>query len=90
MFEALVAPHIDGITTGSVKTVPCLYTQTPDFHFLIDRHPTMDRVLVASPCSGHGFKHSAAIGECLAQWVVDGRPGIDLSSFALGRFSPRE
>ena len=86
MFESLVSPHVDGITSHSVKTVPCLYTQTPDFHFIIDRHPSMDRVLIASPCSGHGFKHSAAIGECLAQWVVDGRPRIDLSSFALGRF----
>ena len=87
MFESLVAPHVGGIAAASVKTVPCLYTQTPDFHFLIDRHPSMDRVLVASPCSGHGFKHSAAIGECLAEWIVDGNPRVDLSSFRLGRFS---
>ncbi len=86
VFEALVVPHVSGITTAAIKTVPCLYTQTPDFHFIIDRHPSMDRVLVASPCSGHGFKHSAAIGECLAQWIVDGRPALDLSSFSLRRF----
>jgi len=86
MFESLVAPHVCGITSSVVKTVQCLYTQTPDFHFLIDRHPSMDRVLVASPCSGHGFKHSAAIGESLAQWVVDGKPRLDLSSFGLARF----
>ena len=86
MSESLVAPHVDGIAAGPVKTVQCLYTQTPDFRFLIDRHPTMDRVLVASPCSGHGFKHSAAIGECLAQWAVDGKPALDLSSCALARF----
>ena len=86
MLESLVAPHVHGISAASVKTVPCLYTQTPDFHFIIDRHPSMDRVLVASPCSGHGFKHSAAIGECLAQWIVDGKPGLDLSSFSLRRF----
>jgi sarcosine oxidase len=89
MFESLVAPHVAGISAGSVKSVPCLYTQTPDFHFLIDRHPDMDRVLVASPCSGHGFKHSAAIGEALAQWIVEGRPHIDLSSFAATRFATR-
>lgn len=88
MFDSLVAPHIAGIAAESVKTVPCLYTCTPDFHFIIDRHPAMDRVLVASPCSGHGFKHSAAIGECLAQWVVDGRPGLDLSRFSLERLLP--
>ena len=86
MFEALVEPHLAGIAMGSVKRVPCLYTQTPDFHFLIDRHPAMDRVIIASPCSGHGFKHSAAIGESLAQWVGEGRPALDLSSFSLRRF----
>jgi sarcosine oxidase len=87
MHESLVAPHVSGIESGALKTVPCLYTTTPDSHFLIDRHPAMDRVIVASPCSGHGFKHSAAIGESLAQWVCDGKPALDLSSFSLRRFS---
>ena len=44
----------------------CLYTVTPDLHFLIDRHPRNERVLVVPPCSGHGFKHSAGIGEAVA------------------------
>ena len=87
MRASLIASNVAGVGTRCVKTVPCLYTQTPDFHFLIDRHPSMDRVLVASPCSGHGFKHSAAIGEALAQWVVDGRPALDLSPFGLARFT---
>ncbi|MGE5615794.1 MAG: N-methyl-L-tryptophan oxidase [Bacillota bacterium] len=84
--DELVAPNIEGIGR-CVKTVPCLYTATPDFHFLIDRHPSMDRVIVASPCSGHGFKHSAAIGEALAQRIGEGRSAIDLSPFALSRFA---
>jgi sarcosine oxidase len=83
----LATPHLAGIASGCAKTAACLYTCTPDFHFLIDRHPSMDRVIVASPCSGHGFKHSAAIGESLAQWIVDGKPALDLSSFSLSRFS---
>jgi sarcosine oxidase len=87
MYASLVQPHVRGVDSHCVKTVPCLYTCTPDFHFIIDRHPTMDRVLVASPCSGHGFKHSAAIGENLAQWIVDGKPALDLSSFSLARFA---
>ena len=88
MYDSLVEPHVAGVGPRCVKTIPCLYTATPDFHFLVDRHPSMDRVIVASPCSGHGFKHSAAMGECVAQWVVEGRPGLDLSSFALQRFTP--
>jgi len=87
IYRSLIAPHLEGVSAHCVRTMPCLYTITPDFHFIIDRHPAMDRVILASPCSGHGFKHSAAIGECLAQWIVDGRPMRDLSSFSLGRFS---
>lgn len=65
----------------------CLYTNTPDQHFVIDRHPEHPRVIVASPCSGHGFKFGAAIGEVIADLVTDGRSAFDLSPFRLGRFS---
>ena len=59
----------------------CLYTNTPDDHFLIDRHPAHAQVLIASPCSGHGFKFASAIGEALAELVSDGRTRADLSLF---------
>jgi sarcosine oxidase len=85
MYASLVAPYLAGVSARCVKTVPCLYTATADFRFVIDRHPRMDRVIVASPCSGHGFKHSAAIGEALAQWTLAGASTIDLTPFALAR-----
>ena len=44
-----------------------------------------DRVILASPCSGHGFKHSAAIGEAIAQLALDGRSRFDLSAFTMRR-----
>jgi sarcosine oxidase len=59
---------------------------TPGFGFVIDRHPEWERVLVASPCSGHGFKHSAAIGEALAERVTDGTSRLDITPFSLARF----
>ncbi|WP_372241442.1 hypothetical protein [Pseudomonas sp. RGB] len=40
-----------------------------------------------SPCSGHGFKHSAALGEGFAQWCILGSSDLDLSSFSLKRFA---
>ena len=43
--------------------------------------------MIASPCSGHGFKHSAAIGEALAEQVIDGKSKIDISSFSMKRFN---
>jgi sarcosine oxidase len=86
MYRNNVALFLDGVTEKCVKTVTCLYTQTPDSGFVICPHPESDSVIIASPCSGHGFKHSAAIGETLADFVSDGRIRFDLSAFSLGRF----
>lgn len=88
MHAAHLAGRLAGVTPRVQRAVSCLYTSTPDSAFLIDRHPEADRVLVVSPCSGHGFKHSAAIGEAAAQWVLQGASAIDLSAFGLARFGP--
>jgi sarcosine oxidase len=88
MYEDYVAPYISGLSRRCLRAATCLYTVTPDFGFVIDAHPDSERVIIASPCSGHGFKHAAAIGEALAQRVVDGASRIDLSAFRLSRFHP--
>lgn len=61
-------------------------TCTPDFGFVIDQLPDHPQITVVSPCSGHGFKHSAAIGESIVQIVFDGQSKIDLEKFRFGRF----
>ncbi len=86
IYETLVAPHVPAIRPKCLRAAACLYTVAPDFGFVIDAHPGCERVLIASPCSGHGFKHSAAIGEALAEWIVDGASRIDLGAFGIGRF----
>lgn len=65
----------------------CLYTNAPDEHFVIGRHPQHPAVIVASPCSGHGFKFASAIGEALADMATGHESSADVSSFALERFS---
>jgi sarcosine oxidase len=65
----------------------CLYTNTPDEHFVIDRLPSDERVIVASPCSGHGFKFAPALGEVLADLATGERPSFDLTPFALSRLA---
>jgi sarcosine oxidase len=85
MHETHVRGRIEGLSDRCVRAVTCLYTVTPSSGFLIDRHPEWDRVLVASPCSGHGFKHSAAIGEALAECVIDGKSRLDVEPFSLAR-----
>lgn len=81
MHSRLVAPYLPGVGPECVKAATCLYTATPDFRFVIDRMPGYERVILASPCSGHGFKHSAAIGEALADLATDRAPRVDLSPF---------
>ncbi|MDQ8145833.1 MAG: N-methyl-L-tryptophan oxidase [Gemmatimonadota bacterium] len=69
-------------TDGTLRaTATCHYTNTPDEHFIIDRAPDTDRVWVASPCSGHGFKFASAIGEVLADLVLGATPAFDLTPF---------
>lgn len=73
-------PRADGALR---EAATCLYTNTPDGHFLIDRHPAHPAVLIASPCSGHGFKFSSAVGEVLMELVRDGRTRLDVGLFRL-------
>ncbi|HKD23760.1 MAG TPA: N-methyl-L-tryptophan oxidase [Rhizomicrobium sp.] len=82
----IVAPNIRGIAPRSLRSSVCLYTVTPDAGFIIDRLPGSERVIVASCCSGHGFKHSPAVGQILAD-MVQGRAGeFDVAPYRLGRF----
>jgi sarcosine oxidase len=87
MVQRYVQPHFNSINENCVKALSCLYTVTPDHNFVIDFHPDFPQVIIASPCSGHGFKHSAAIGEVLAELAVGGKSKIDTSKFTLGRFA---
>jgi len=71
-----------------LSTAVCKYTNTPDEHFILDYHPEFPQIVVASPCSGHGFKFSPVIGEIIAEMVHGKRPQFDLDLFKLSRFSP--
>jgi sarcosine oxidase len=76
-------PTVNG-TLLSATT--CLYTNTPDGHFILDRHPEHPHVFLASPCSGHGFKFASVIGEVLADLACDGRTQHPIEMFRLQRF----
>jgi sarcosine oxidase len=64
----------------------CMYTNTPDKHFIIDTHPADPRVVIASPCSGHGFKFSNVIGSIAADLAIDGGTSYDIDFLSLARF----
>ena len=86
LYKGYVETRLPGISDRCETAASCLYTVTPDSNFVIDVHPDNDRIIIASPCSGHGFKHSAAVGEALAEQVIDGKSKIDIGSFTLKRF----
>ncbi len=83
MYRDYVEPFLPAVSPRCLKTATCLYTVTPGARFVLDRQPDSARVIIGSACSGHGFKHSAALGEALAQWIIDGASEIDLSPFSL-------
>jgi sarcosine oxidase len=87
MFHNQVRNLLPGVGPNAIRTHACLYTVTPDFDFIIDQAPEMSNVTIVSACSGHGFKHSAAVGESIAQLVATGGSDLDLSSFRLDRFA---
>jgi sarcosine oxidase len=64
----------------------CVYTDTPDSHFIIDAHPAHANVLIVSACSGHGFKFASAIGEASADLVTDQPTAVSLAPFSIARF----
>ncbi|MDO6432067.1 N-methyl-L-tryptophan oxidase [Flavitalea sp. BT771] len=63
----------------------CMYTNTPDEHFIIDRHPVFKNIIIASPCSGHGFKFSSLTGKILSDMATDKKIPFDLSPFSITR-----
>jgi sarcosine oxidase len=63
----------------------CIYTRAPDEDFILDRHPGHPQIVVASPCSGHGFKFASVIGEILADLATAGETGHDIGRFSIER-----
>ncbi len=67
-----------------VETRVCQYEQTPDSHFIIDRHPVAENVWIVGGGSGHGFKHGPAVGEMVAELILKGAEAD--ATWRLGRF----
>jgi len=85
--RACLAPYLPEANGPVVKLQSCMFTVTPDEHFIIDTMPGNDDVIVASPCSGHGYKFASVVGEILADLAVGGSSRFDLSTFSLSRFA---
>ena len=85
MFRERVAGRFPQIEGRALKARACMYTVTPDRRFVIDALDGLPGVLVVSACSGHGFKHSAGLGDAIADHVLGRASTLDLSPFARQR-----
>ena len=80
----LVAMYLPAAAGSRRRSATCLYTNTPDGHFLVAPHIRHEQVLIVSACSGHGFKFASAIGEAVADILMNvDRP--DLAPFGSQR-----
>jgi sarcosine oxidase len=79
-------PEADG-PTMALKT--CLFTNSPDEHFILDRHPAHRNVAIAAGFSGHGYKFCSVVGEIMADLALDGQTRFDLGLFAIDRLTTR-
>ena len=82
--------HIPSADGPRRRSSVCIYTLTPDRHFIIDRHPDHANVAIAAGFSGHGFKFASVVGEILADLVETGWAVLPIELFRIGRFREAE
>ena len=84
--RAALAGRIPTLDGGLLEATTCMYTMTPDEHFVLGLHPDWPNVVVASPCSGHGFKFASVIGEIVADLALEGATSHPIGLFDPARF----
>jgi sarcosine oxidase len=83
--RAYAASTLPGTTGEILETTSCRFTMTPDEDFIIDRHPEYPQVVIASTCSGHGFKFAPVIGQILTDLALSGETAYPTSRFGIDR-----
>lgn len=86
--RAIADRYLPGLAGARLeRAVTCLYTLTPDEHFIVDLHPQFDNVVFAAGFSGHGFKFAPLIAVALADLVQNGTTSLPIGFLSLNRFS---
>jgi sarcosine oxidase len=84
-----LARFIPALNGPLLRAVTCMYTLTPDEHFIVAPHPNHPQVTIAAGFSGHGFKFTSVIGEVLADLATSGTTRHTIELFSPARFSTR-
>lgn len=86
--RAVIKSRIPALNGEVSRAATCMYTMTPDEHFIVDRHPEYPQVSLATGFSGHGFKFSSVIGEILADLALTRNTAREIALFSASRFHP--
>lgn len=84
--QRYLAERFPRLDPEPIHRVRCLYTNTPDYHFVLDHHPEWPQIVVGAGFSGHGFKFAPVVGEILAGLSLGEAPPVSLETFATTRF----
>ena len=87
--RACTQRYLTGGMGATLALKTCMFTNTPDGHFIMDHHPEHENVVIAAGFSGHGFKFCSVVGEILAELALDGKTRHDIGMFGLDRFGPQ-
>ncbi|MEJ1286665.1 pipecolic acid oxidase [Cricetulus griseus] len=82
-----VRDHLPGLRPEPDIMERCMYTNTPDKHFILDCHPKYDNIVIGAGFSGHGFKLAPVVGKILYELSMKVAPSYDLAPFRMSRFS---
>jgi glycine/D-amino acid oxidase-like deaminating enzyme len=85
-FRAGLARHLPDANGPLLAAQVCMYTNSQDGHFILDRHPAHASIALACGFSGHGFKFAPVIGEALADLALEGRSALPIGFLSLARF----
>ncbi|XP_012503758.1 PREDICTED: peroxisomal sarcosine oxidase [Propithecus coquereli] len=84
-----VKNYLPGLKPEPAVMEHCMYTNTPDKHFILDRHPKYDNIVIGAGFSGHGFKLAPVVGKILYELSMKLTPSYDLTPFRISRFPGR-
>jgi len=87
--RSAIGSRIPALNGEISHTATCMYTMTPDEHFIINTHPNYPQVSLAAGFSGHGFKFSSVVGEILCDLAMTGKTSNDIGLFSGSRFRKR-
>ncbi|XP_009996090.1 PREDICTED: peroxisomal sarcosine oxidase [Chaetura pelagica] len=86
LLSTFISNYLPGLEPQPAVMETCLYTNTPDEDFILDRHPEFSNIIIGAGFSGHGFKLSPVVGKLLCELSLGEEPSHSMAPFAISRF----